>query len=307
MPLKNSTRLARFTGQRPVALNRSTHIFSLTDTLVRPDEIAWSVATAFHANHIFFWSFVCFLAALFIPNAVCAEGVHFPCTVINEYPHDAKTSTQGLFVHEGTLYESSGGYRRSFLATVELKTGRHIRSVPLPGRYFAEGMATQGDHLRLLTWRSGTGFIYRLDTLEKLETFAYRPRFHTMEGWGLAFDGNNFILSSGTDRLTVYTPKEFTPISIIRVTSNGKPVRQLNELEYINGMVYANIWKSDIVIMIDPKTGHAHGQIDLSPLRKRLSPSSGVANGIAYDAHSKRLYVTGKHWNKLFEIALPQF
>jgi len=227
--------------------------------------------------------------------------------MINEFPHNPATSTQGLFFHEGTLYESSGGYGRSFLVKVETTTGRHLRTVTLKNKYFAEGMAPSGDSFRLLTWRSGTGFIYGLDDLKLRTSFAYREQSETTEGWGLAFDGTSFILSSGTDSLRFHTSEDFSLIKTVQVTDNGKPVRLLNELEYVNGLLYANIWKSDIMVIIDPKSGQVRGRIDLSPLRKQLSKDSGVANGIAFDTQTGRLYVTGKHWNKLFEIKIPQF
>ncbi|WP_319542417.1 glutaminyl-peptide cyclotransferase [uncultured Pseudodesulfovibrio sp.] len=247
------------------------------------------------------------LSILTDPITVYAETPLRPCTVIAEFPHNQNSSTQGLFFHKGILYESSGGYGRSFLAKVELSTGRHLQNLPLDNKYFAEGMAPSGDTFRLLTWRSGTGFTYYLDNLRQHSSFAYRKQFETTEGWGLTFDSEEFILSSGTDSLSFYTEKDFTRIRTINVTDNGKAVRLLNELEYVNGLIYANIWKSDVVIVIDPESGQVRGRIDLSPLRKRLSEDCGVANGIAIDTRTNRLYVTGKHWNKLFEIEIPHF
>ena len=229
------------------------------------------------------------------------------CMVIAEYPHESATSTQGLFFHNSMFYESSGGYGRSFLAIVEPETGRILRTHPLDNKYFAEGIARHDDAFHLLTWKSGTGFILGLSDLKERSTFAYRPFHHSLEGWGLAFDGNNFILSSGSDELIFHTPGDFARIKAVHVTDQGIPVRMLNELEYVNGWIYANIWKSDRIAVIAPATGHVVGWIDLSPLRKRISSKSGVANGIAYDAQARRLYVTGKHWDKMFEIAIPKF
>ncbi|WP_281761130.1 glutaminyl-peptide cyclotransferase [Pseudodesulfovibrio nedwellii] len=247
------------------------------------------------------------LSFLICPHTTYAETEAHACTLITEFPHNPATSTQGLFFHEGTLYESSGGYGRSFLAKVDLKTGRHLQTVPLKNRYFAEGMAPCGDTFRLLTWRSGTGFIYGLDDMKKRTSFAYRKKSEKTEGWGLAFDGTDFILSSGTASLHFHAPEDFAQIKTVTVTDNNTPVRFLNELEYVNGLLYANIWKSDIMVIIDPESGLVQGRIDLSPLRQRLSEDSGVANGIALNAQTGRLYVTGKHWNKLFEIEIPKF
>nr|WP_321255508.1 glutaminyl-peptide cyclotransferase [uncultured Pseudodesulfovibrio sp.] len=248
-----------------------------------------------------------FLSFLVCTTIVYAETETLPCTLIMEFPHNPAASTQGLFFHEGTLYESSGGYGRSFLAKVDLKTGRHLQTVPLKKTYFAEGMAPFEDSFRLLTWRSGTGFIYGLKDMKKRTSFTYRKQSEMTEGWGLAFDGTHFILSSGTDTLRFHAPKDFTLTKTVTVTDNNMPVRLLNELEYVNGLLYANIWKSDIMVIIDPKSGLVQGRIDLSPLRERLSEDSGVANGIAFNAQTGRLYVTGKHWNKLFEIEIPKF
>lgn len=241
------------------------------------------------------------LLAILPYTALAGAPVH-ACRILAEHPHWPESFTQGLFIHQGRLYESSGGYGESFLAEVELKTGRHIRTIPINRKYFAEGIATNGDTLRLLTWKSGTGFIHSLDTLEQLESFTYRSYISRSEGWGLTHDTTLFIRSSGEPTLSFHDSDDFTLVRTLPVRDGDRPVSMLNELEYVNGLVLANIWKKDRIAVIDPDNGNVRAWIDLTPLRKRLAASSGRANGIAYDTETDRLYVTGKHWNKLFEI-----
>ncbi|MBI9081766.1 MAG: glutaminyl-peptide cyclotransferase [Pseudodesulfovibrio sp.] len=235
---------------------------------------------------------------------VYAQAPTYQCTVVAEYPHNQQTSTQGLFIHNGQIYESSGGFDHSFLAVAELETGRHILSTSLGNRHFAEGIAPCNGQIYLLTWLSGTGFIYDLSTLDKQKSFAYRERGETTEGWGLTFDGKQFIASSGTARLQFYRPDDFDRVGSLVVRDDEKPIRQLNELEYVEGMILANIWKSDKIAVIDPESGKVKAWIDLGPLRQRIAPDSGVANGIAYNVTTRQLFVTGKHWNKLFQIEM---
>lgn len=247
-----------------------------------------------------------FIRSLFILILIAcpvqAGAPVIPCVIINEYPHDAETSTQGLFHRDGILYESSGGYNKSFLATVDLETGKHLLTHAVDTGYFAEGIAPFGDSLRLLTWHSGTGFIHSRDTLHQTASFAYRPPEAPTEGWGLTLADGSYVLSSGTDRLYFHSLESFTRVDSLEVRDNGEPVRLLNELEYVDGYIYANIWKSDTIVVIDLSSGKVRARIDLSPLRERLATGCGVANGIAYDEKGKRLFVTGKHWDKLFEI-----
>lgn len=244
------------------------------------------------------------LAATLPATAALAEAPVYPCKIIAEFPHDPTTFTQGLFVRDGRMFESSGRFGTSFLAEVDIATGKHLHVYAIDGSRFAEGIAPYQDTLFLLTWRSGFGFIHSLDDLSLLGSFAYRiPKEHT-EGWGLTFDGARFILSSGTDELRFHQPEDFSPTGAVRVRDGATPVRQLNELEYVDDLVLANIWKRDRIAVIDPSNGRVAAWIDLTPLRKRISPKSGVANGIAWDRKAGRLYVTGKNWDKLFEIAV---
>ena len=245
-----------------------------------------------------------FLATFLPATGVLAEAPVLPCRITAEHPHDPATFTQGLFVQNRRMFESSGRFGQSFLAEVEPKTGRHLQTYVIDASRFAEGIAPYQNALHLLTWRSGFGFIHSLDDLSLLGSFAYRvPKEHT-EGWGLTFDGARFILSSGTDELRFHQPEDFSPSGAVRVHDGTAPVRQLNELEYMDDLILANIWKQDRIAVIDPSDGRVTAWIDLTPLRKRVSPESGVANGIAWDPEAKRLYVTGKNWDKLFEIAV---
>lgn len=235
-----------------------------------------------------------------------AQAPVIACIVLAELPHDSKISTQGFFILDNTFYESSGGYGKSFLVKWDPETGRPLFTHSVNTSCFAEGIAPSKGTLHLLTWQSGTGFIHSLDDLGQVSHFPYRGRGLYHEGWGLTVDKRFFILSSGTAILRFHSPQGFTLIRTLKVTDGGKPVTMLNELEYVEGFIYANIWKSDRIAIIEHDTGEVRATLDLSPLRERLTPKSGVANGIAYDAKTKRLYVTGKHWDKVFEIAIPE-
>jgi len=244
--------------------------------------------------------------ALPIHDTALAHAPVHQCRAVAEYPHDPQTSTQGLFYHAGKIYESSGGFNESFLVIADLETGRHLGRFQFQGNYFAEGISHDEKTIRMLTWLSGKGFIHDLDTLEYVKDFPYRRDGETMEGWGLTFDGHRFIQSSGTAKLSLHQPDNYARIGEITVRDGPDPVRRLNELEYVGGMVLANIWKSDTIAVIEPVSGKVRAWIDLSPLRERLSPESGVANGIAYDKKTNSLFVTGKHWDKLFKIEIQE-
>ena len=243
------------------------------------------------------------VAALLAPAIRAgADAATVPCRVVAEYPHDPGTSTQGLFFSDGLLYESSGGFGQSYLTVSEPETGRRLRTQPIEGRYFAEGVTLHDHKLFMLTWLSGTGFIFDPQSLELLTTFAYRADGETTEGWGLTFDGDRFILGSGTDVLRFHQASDFARTGTLAVRDGDIPVRLLNELEYVGGMILANVWKSDKIAVIDPESGLVAAWVDLAPLRERIAPESGVANGIAYDPQTGRLFVTGKRWDKLFVV-----
>lgn len=239
-----------------------------------------------------------------IHTPAAAQIPTYPCRIISEFPHNPETYTQGLLFHDGKIFESSGGFGESYLAMIEPESGRTLRLYPLEGKYFAEGIARLGNVLYMLTWLSGTGFIHSLDTLERIDTFEYRQSHEKTEGWGLTSDGSQFIMSTGKAQLRFHSHSEFAHQAVRTVTENGEPVRLINELEYVGGKLLANIWKKDLIAVIAPDTGEVEAWIELSPLRERLGSQAGVANGIAYDEETGRLFVTGKHWDKLFEITV---
>ena len=215
------------------------------------------------------------------------------------YPHDPRAFTQGLLFHDGVLYEGTGQWGESSIRKVNLETGEVLQKREIPEAYFGEGIAIAGNRLIELTWRNQKGFVYDLATFEPKAEFTYPG-----EGWGLTSDGKRLIMSDGTAQLRFLDPATLQETGRITVTAGGQPVNQLNELEWVNGEVWANIWKEDRIARIDPATGKVTGWIDMRGL---LSPAErpdpdDVLNGIAYDAKSGRIFVTGKRWPKLFEI-----
>jgi glutamine cyclotransferase len=224
--------------------------------------------------------------------------------VVRAFPHDPQAYTQGLLFLDGHLYESTGLNGRSSLRMVDLTTGRVLQSVPVPSQYFAEGLACWGSTLIQLTWQSHVAFVYDRFSFRLLRTLAYDG-----EGWGLTEDGRNLILSDGSATLKFLDPATFHVVRTVEVTDQGTPVTQLNELEYVRGEVYANVWHTDRIARIAPGTGKVLGWIDLAgilPADQRTDPEA-VLNGIAYDAAHNRLFVTGKLWPQLFEIkVVPQ-
>lgn len=231
------------------------------------------------------------------------EELHY--RVLQKFPHDPTCYTQGLTFDEGRLYESGGQYGRSSLREVELETGKLKRSKVVPADYFAEGMAVVGDKIYQLTYREGLCLVYDKARLEVLKSFRYQG-----EGWGLTYDGHHLWMSDGTDEIRVLIPDTFQEISRIRVIDQGKPVKLINELEWVDGMLYANIYLTDRIARIDPATGQVTGWLELGGIldRNQLPKDSQaeVLNGIAYEPNSKRLFVTGKYWPTLFEIELTK-
>lgn len=223
--------------------------------------------------------------------------------VVNTWPHDREAYTQGLLFSNGYLLESTGLEGRSSLRSVELHTGKIIEQVIIPQPYFAEGLALLNGKLYQLTWQHGVGFIYDANTFNKLGDFKYSG-----EGWGLTTDGQKLILSDGTNRLRFFDPENFKLAKSVAVLDRGKPVTNINELEYVQGEIYANIWHDERIARIEPNTGRVIGWIDLTGLRERsgVTDEEGVLNGIAYDEPSGRLFVTGKLWPKLFEIRIKE-
>ena len=222
--------------------------------------------------------------------------------VVHVYPHDPEAFTQGLIFRDGFLYESTGVEGRSSLREVELETGHVLRQRSLDGRYFAEGLTDWGGQLIQLTYTTNIGFVYDLQTFEPRSMFSYGG-----EGWGLTHDGRRLIMSDGGPQgeLRFLDPASYREIGRLAVHDRGGLVRDLNELEFVQGRVYANVWHTDWIVMIDPDSGDVTARIDLSGLRPTsASHPEAVLNGIAYDALRDRLFVTGKWWPQLFEIRL---
>lgn len=218
--------------------------------------------------------------------------------VVARYPHDPQAFTQGLVYRDGLLYESTGRRGRSELREVRLETGAVLRRRAVADEYFAEGLALWDGRLIQLTWTAGVGFIYGRDDLRPRATFSYPG-----QGWGLTHDGHHLVMSDGSSTLRFLDPETFEEHRQVRVTDGGVPVRNINELEYVGGEIYANVWKTDRIAVIAPESGRVTGWIDLGEL-PRPEDRGAVANGIAYDAGDGRLFVTGKLWPSLFEIEL---
>lgn len=219
--------------------------------------------------------------------------------VINSYPHDHGAFTQGLVYDRGFLYEGTGLYGRSSIRQVVLETGEVTRIKPLESRYFGEGITIFGNRIIQLTWVARIGFVYDKERFERLRSFNY-----SSEGWGITHDGRRLIVSDGTPTLYFRDPDTFEEVGRLEVRDEFGPVSRLNELEYVEGEIFANVWGLDLIARIDPESGRVAGWIDLAwllPGRERLD-ADATLNGIAYDGEGKRLFVTGKRWPKLFEI-----
>ena len=237
-----------------------------------------------------------------VSRAIAADGAPvYGFKVINTFPHDTDAFTQGLIFENGFLYESTGLEGHSSLRRVDLATGRVLQKVDVEPAYFSEGMTLFHGKIFQLTWKAQKGFIYDRDTFQRTGEFQYSG-----EGWGLTHDDKSLILSDGTDTIRFIDPDNFSVRRTIEVKPKTGPVTELNELEFVNGEIYSNIWQTDDVVRIDPGTGKILGWIDLSGLLPATDQTShtNVLNGIAYDPVDDRLFVTGKFWPKLFEIKL---
>jgi glutamine cyclotransferase len=222
-------------------------------------------------------------------------------SIVNTYPHDPDAFTQGLIFDEGVLYEGTGLYGQSSLRRVELETGDILQIRELSDQLFGEGITIYGDRIIQLTWQSNIGFVYDKDTFELLQEFDY-----STEGWGITHDGTRLIMSDGTSTLHFLDPQTFEETGQVAVFDSDGPVTRLNELEYVQREIYANVWQTDRIARIAPETGQVVGWIELEGLLSAEDRSQpvDVLNGIAYDAQTDRLFVTGKLWPKLFEIEL---
>ncbi len=242
-----------------------------------------------------------FVISLSLPVQAQEELTRYGYRILNTYPHNIEAFTQGLFYHDGFLYEGTGKEGFSNLSKRTVDEVTPIMSVPLSNRYFGEGIELVDDRIYQLTWQSHLVFVYDLNTFEQIDT-----HYNATEGWGLAFNGEHLILSNGSAELQFLDPQTFTPAHKVQVTLNGNPVINLNELEYIDGEVWANVWQTDFIVRIDPQTGNVNSIVDLTGLSEQTELGSweAVLNGIAWDAERQRLFVTGKHWAHLFEIEL---
>jgi glutaminyl-peptide cyclotransferase len=240
------------------------------------------------------WIFVAALSAATRPAS-------YGYRVVQAYPHDPKAFTQGLIYLGGYLYESTGLNGHSSLRKVDLPTGTVLQRYDLSEQFFGEGLTNWGNTLIQLTWKAQTGFVYDRSTFRLLRTFHYDG-----EGWGLTQDGAHVILSDGSSSLRFLDPQSFQEVKHIVVSDGGVEVHDLNELEYVRGHIYANVWQTDLIAIISPKDGSVVGWIDLTGLRPASvrGNADAVLNGIAFDAARNRLFVTGKLWPKLFEIQL---
>lgn len=224
-------------------------------------------------------------------------------TLVKAYPHDPGAFTEGLFFRDGTLYESSGQTGRSDIRQVRLKDGKVLRRAEMPAEIFGEGIVDWGDRIVSLTWRHRMGYVWKLSDFSRVSDFRYEG-----EGWGLTRSDKQIVMSDGTAQLRFLDPETLAEVRRITVTWNGKPVPLLNELEWVKGEIFANVWYDKRIARIDPASGAVIDWIDLSPLVAQIKNTDpdAVANGIAYDAAKDRLFVTGKYWPKLFEIRLER-
>ena len=224
--------------------------------------------------------------------------------ILEEYPHDTHAYTQGLEFKNDTLYESTGQYKNSSLRKTNYKTGEIYTKISLDDAYFGEGLTILNEKIYQLTWREKTGFIYDLNTLRKTGSFVYG---RSIEGWGLCQDGKSIYKSDGTQRIWRLNANTLNEEGFIEIYTNSSRIKSVNELEWVNGKIYANIYLKDAIAIVDPKNGAVEGVIDLTSLKNKVSvrnPKDEVLNGIAYNGEENTLYVTGKNWNKLFKIKI---
>ena len=224
-------------------------------------------------------------------------------TVVARYPHDPRAFTQGLAIADGVLYEGTGLYSESSLRRVDLASGSVLQQVGLPPDIFGEGITVVGDRIFQLTWTSHVGYVYDRASFALIGTFGYPT-----EGWGLTYDGTRLILSDGSATLRFLDPETLAEVGQVQVLADGRPVRQLNELEYVDGLVYATVWLTDRIAVIDPSSGQVRAWLDLAGLNpaRQSTGADEVLNGIAFDAEQRRLFVTGKLWPTLYEITLNE-
>lgn len=242
--------------------------------------------------------------SIILAAALCvtcnAKPQMYKVKVVKEYPHDITSYTQGLFFRDGDMYESTGQWGESTFRKVNLADGRALRRFNFDRKYFVEGSVMLDGKLFILTWTNKVAFVYDANTLEYLNTYSY-PR----EGWGLTTDGKSLIASDGTSKL-YFMDSSFKIGRTLNVTLDGRPVRYLNELEWIDGKIWANVYQTDLIYIIDPRSGKVESVVSCAGLlpSKLRSNGTDVLNGIAYDENSGKIYLTGKYWPRLYEVEL---
>jgi glutamine cyclotransferase len=220
---------------------------------------------------------------------------------VQSYPHNEKSFTEGLEIHDGFLYEGTGEYGTSFLLKNNLKTGKTIQSVKMADKYFGEGITILNGKIYQLTYKTQIGFFYKLENMAKVDSF----RFESAEGWGMTNDKRNLIMSDGTNILTWINPENFKVVKKIQVYDNQDAINSLNELEYVDGVIFANVWGTNLIVKIDAETGKVLAKVNLAGILSMINTDKvDVLNGIAIDPATKKMYVTGKYYPKLFEIRL---
>ena len=246
--------------------------------------------------------FTIILMSLLILSCADAQVKEYSLEVVAEYPHDTESYTQGLFFNDGQMYESTGLHGKSTFRMVDMQTGKALKRLDFDDKYFVEGSVMWKGNLYILTWETKVAFVYDAETLEYKSTWKY-PR----EGWGITTDGKQLIASDGSANL-YFMNENFALDRKVRVTVEDRPVRFLNELEYIDGKIWANVYTSDDIVIINPKDGRIQGVVDCRGLlpEKLRTPVTDVLNGIAYNPADGKIYLTGKNWPKLYEVRLVE-
>jgi glutaminyl-peptide cyclotransferase len=233
------------------------------------------------------------------------EPANISYSVVNIYPHDTSSFTEGLQWHDGYLYESTGMEGESRLMKVNLKDGKAAKKIDLDKSLFGEGVTVLNNKIYQLTWKNNKAFVYDLPSFKKLKEFTW-----DFDGWGMTTDGKNLIITTGGNNLYFVDPETFKILNTVSVFSNYGPLGEINELEYVDGKIYANVWQSDYIVRINPETGSVEARIDFADILKKtgkeITPNTDVLNGIAYNATTKTFFVTGKRWPALYEVKLNQ-
>ena len=225
-------------------------------------------------------------------------------TIVKTYNHDVNAFTEGFEFFRDTLIESTGLNGKSYFAKIDYKTGNAYKKITIDQQYFGEGITVINNKIFQLTWQNETGFIYDANTLKKLKTFTFDKK---VEGWGMTNDGKNIYQSDGTEKIWTMNPETQKLTDFINVYTNDSKIKSVNELEWINGKIYSNIWEKDAIAVINPKTGAVEAVLNLSALRAKVTnKEAGVLNGIAYNKKTNTIFVTGKNWNKMFEIKVSE-